>query len=44
MKNNNIGSNCEISKTAIIYDNVQIEDNVKISDYCLIGYDPQKKK
>ena len=42
MKNTNISSNCEISKTSIIFDNVEIEDNVKISDYCLIGYDPKK--
>ena len=43
MKKKVIGSNCDISKTAIIFDNVIIEDNVKISDYCLIGYDAKKK-
>ena len=43
MINKNIGYNCDISKSSIIFDNVQIEDNVKISDYCLIGYDPKKK-
>ena len=37
MKKTNISSNCEISKTSIIFDNVEIEDNVKISDYCLIA-------
>ena len=42
MKNKIIGSNCDISKTSIIFDNVIIEDNVKISDYCLIGYNPHK--
>ena len=42
MKNTNISSKCEISKTSIIFDNVEIEDNVKISDYCLIGYNPKK--
>ena len=31
--------NCEISKSSIIHDNVTNEDNVKISDFCIIGFD-----
>tara|TARA_Y100001958_G_C21197147_1_gene524340 strand:+ start:361 stop:1089 length:729 start_codon:yes stop_codon:yes gene_type:complete len=34
-----IGKNCEIANTARISENVIIEDNVKISDYCIIGLD-----
>ena len=43
MKNKNIGKNCKIADTSIIFDNVVLEDNVKISDFCIIGFDPQKK-
>jgi len=39
----NIGKNCDIATTSIIFDNVIIEDNVKISDFCNIGFDPKKK-
>ncbi len=43
MKIKNIGKNCKIAKTSIIFDNVIIEDNVKISDFCIIGFDPKNK-
>ena len=32
-----IGKNCKIADTAKIYENVIIEDNVTIGDYCVIG-------
>ena len=36
-----IGKNCTISDSVKIYPNVEIEDNVVIGDYCVLG---SKKK
>ena len=33
-----LGKNVQVSNTAIIFDNVIIEDGVKIADFCLIGF------
>ena len=38
-----IGKNCNISKTAMIYENVVIEENVTIGDFCVIGFNPKNK-
>ena len=43
MNNSIIGKNCNISSTAIIYENVVIEDNVTIGDYCIIGFNPKNR-
>ena len=33
-----IGKNCNIADTAKINENVLIEDNVTIGDFCIIGF------
>lgn len=38
-----IGKNCNISNTAIINQNVIIEDNVFIGEFCVIGFNPNNK-
>ena len=39
-----IGKNCNISDSVKIYGNVEIEDNVVISDYCILGSDEKNDK
>ena len=39
-----IGKNCSISNSAKIFSNVEIEDNVVIGDYCVLGSDEKNEK
>ena len=38
-----IGKNCNIADSAIINENVIIEDNVSIGEFCIIGLNPNNK-
>ncbi len=38
-----IGKNCSIANSAIINENVIIEDNVSIGEFCVIGLNPNNK-
>ena len=37
-----IGKNCNIANTAKINENVIIEDNVTIGDFCVIGFNNKR--